>query len=378
MKEVKFGIVGAGSAFRFHYLGAKSSTLIRFCAVYDSNFDRAKKVGEKFSVPGKELKPYKTLAEMLKSDIDAVLIMVPHVYHEEIVVQSAAAGKHVLCEKPMGMTTEACRNMIAACRKNNVKLMIAENHRFLPVHNYIHDMVQAGMIGEIALVRAYEGVDELAGLMRPGFWKGDPLVAGGGSLMDMGVHKFATIEYILNARCEEITAMLSKQMTNLPDKAEDNALAMARFSNGTIADITTSFTQLTTPNNTMEIYGTKGTILEDHNLENPVKIFSFDERMGANVGRWHQPEIEHAAYPGYYLISANRTDEHFAKCIIENETPEFTPEQSMSPVTDVLAGYLSFIEKRPVKIAEIEKMADENRTIEILKKLVASIHGARG
>jgi predicted dehydrogenase len=378
LKEVKFGIVGAGSAFRFHYLGAKSSAAIRFCAVFDSNFDRAKKVAEKFSVSGKELKPYETLEEMLKSDIDAVLIMVPHVYHEEITIKSAVAGKHVLCEKPMGMTTEACRNMIAACSKNGVKLMIAENHRFLPVHNYIHDMVQAGMIGEVALVRAYEGVDELAGLMRPGFWKGDPLVAGGGSLMDMGVHKFATIEYVLNARCDETTAMLSKQMTNLPGKAEDNAFVMARFSNGTMVNITTSFTQLTTPNNTMEIYGSKGTILEDHNLENPVKIFSFDERMGANVGRWYEPELEHAAYPGYYLISANRTDEHFVKCLIENETPEFSPEAYMSPVTDVLAAYLSFIEKRPVKVAEIEKMADENRTIEILKKLVASIPEARG
>jgi predicted dehydrogenase len=229
------------------------------------------------------------------------------------------------------------------------------------------------MIGEVTLVRAYEGVDELAGLMRPGFWKGDPLVAGGGSFMDMGVHKFATIEYILNARCEKISTMMSKQMTNLPDKAEDNAFALARFTNGTMVDITTSFTQLTTPNNTMEIYGTKGTILEDHSQENPVRIFSFDERMGANVGRWYQPEVDHAPYPGYYLISANKTDEYFAKCLINNEAPEFTPEQSMSPITDVLAGYLSFIEKRPVKIAEIEKMADENRTIEILQKLAASI-----
>jgi predicted dehydrogenase len=373
MKQVKFGIVGAGSAFRFHYLGCKSSEIIAFTAVYDQNFDRAKKVGGKFSTPDRELKPYQTLDEMLKSDIDAVLIMVPHLYHEEIVVKAAEAGKHVLCEKPMGMTTEACRSMIAACSKAGVKFMIAENHRFLPVHNYIHDMVQAGMIGDIALVKAYEGVDELAGLMREGFWKGDPLVAGGGSFMDMGVHKFATIEYVLGARCGEVTAILGKQMTNLPGKAEDNAIAMCRFTNGTMVEITTSFTQLTTANNTMEIYGSKGTILEDHNAEKPVRIFSYDERMGANVGRWYEPELNHAAYPGYYLISANLTDEYFAKCVLNDQAPEFTPEQSMSPISDVLAGYLSAIEKRPVKVSEIEKMADENRTIEILQKLVASI-----
>jgi predicted dehydrogenase len=209
--------------------------------------------------------------------------------------------------------------------------------------------------------------------MRPGFWKGDPLVAGGGAFMDMGVHKFAALEYILNARCVSVSAMMSKQMTNLPEKAEDNAIVMARFSNGTMADITTSFTQLTTPNNTMEIYGSKGTILENHDSEKPVKIFSFDERMGANVGRWFVPELEHSPYPGYYLISAHHTDEYFARCVLENRELEFTPEQTMSPVADVLAGYLSFLEKRPVEIREIEKMADENRTIEILQRLAASI-----
>jgi len=377
MKYVRFGIVGAGSAFRFHYLGLKSSKTIRFTAVYDVSVDRARMVAEKFSVPGRELTPYATLEEMLKSDIDAVLVMVPHAYHEEIVVKAAKAGKHVLCEKPMGMTVESCRNMIAACNKNGVRFMVAENHRFLPVHQYIHDMVQAGILGDILMVRAYEGVDEIAGMTRPDSWKGSPLIAGGGSLMDMGVHKFAAIEYILGARCEEITTMLSKQATNLPEKAEDNAFAMARFSNGTMVNIATSFTQISTPNNTIEIYGTKGTIIEDHSKEQPVKIFSYDERMDIHIGRWYQPEIDHAPYPGYYLISANKVDEHFAECIIKGKAPEFTPEQSMSPVADVLAGYLSFIEKRPVRVAEIEKMADENKTVEILEKLAASIPGRR-
>jgi predicted dehydrogenase len=158
MKQLKFGIVGAGSAFRFHYLGSKSSELIRFTAVHDVNFDRAKRVASKFSA-GNPLEPFETLEQMLNSGIDAVLVMVPHVYHEEIVVKCAEKGKHVLCEKPMGMTVEACRNMIEACKRNKVAFMVAENHRFLPAHVYIHDMVQAGMIGEVALVRAYEGVD---------------------------------------------------------------------------------------------------------------------------------------------------------------------------------------------------------------------------
>jgi predicted dehydrogenase len=240
-------------------------------------------------------------------------------------------------------------------------------------------MVSQGFLGDITLVRAYEGVDELAGLQRPAFWKGDPMVAGGGSFIDMGCHKFAAIEYILGAKAESIITMMSRQATNRQDKAEDNAFAMVRFRNGAMGEICTSFTQLTTPNNTMEIYGTKGTILEDHSLAKPVKIFSYDERMGEGVGRWQEPEIEHAAYPGYYLISANKTDEYFAECVLENKPIEFTPADSARPIADVMAGYLSFIEKRWVDVDEVEKMADEalkgkgEGSIGILKRLCAAL-----
>ena len=66
---------------------------------------------------------YETLDEMLDSDIDAVLVMVPHVFHDDIVVRCAQKKKHVLCEKPMGTTLEGCQRMIDACRENGVLFM---------------------------------------------------------------------------------------------------------------------------------------------------------------------------------------------------------------------------------------------------------------
>ena len=216
-------------------------------------------------------------------------------------------------------------------------------------------------------------LQEIAGLSESGFWKGDPVKAGGGALMDMAAHKFATIEYVLDARCTRVTAQLAKQAINLPEKAEDNAIAIASFDNGAIADIMVSFTQLTTPYNSMEIFGDKGSIFENHAWENPVRYCSFDERMGENRQKWLEPDIEHAAFPEYYTISVRETDEHFARCILENREPEFTSEQSMSAITGILAGYLSAIEGRPVDTAEIEQMADEERGMEILERLAPAI-----
>src|SRR4030043_385775 len=89
--------------------------------------------------------------------------------------ECAAAGKHGLCEKPMATTLEGCDMMIKATRDAGVKFMIAENHLFLPAHQYIHDAIRDGLIGDVLLVRAFEGVNEIAGLSQPAFWKGDAI-----------------------------------------------------------------------------------------------------------------------------------------------------------------------------------------------------------
>lgn len=339
MEPVRFGVIGVGGAWSFHSAACAGSSVLKFVSVYDINSARASKVATLYSA--NEMRAYSDLQEFLQSEIDAVLVMVPHAYHEGIVAQCAAAGKHVLCEKPMATTLEGCDTMIKATREAGVKLMIAENHRFLPAHQYIHDAVQDGLVGDVLLVRAFEGVNEIPGLSQPGFWKGDPIEAGGGSLMDMGAHKFATLEWILEDEVESVTAMLSKQAINLPEKAEDNALAMVRFANGAVGEIAVSFTQMAPPFNSLEIYGTKGTILENHMWEKPVQIYSHHEVMAEHKYQWFEPEIEHAPFPGYYIISAKHLDEYFARCIIEDREPEFTPEQAKSAIAGVLMGYLS-------------------------------------
>ena len=292
---VKFGVIGGGQAFFFHSNGDRGSDIIAYTAIYDRNYENAKKMA--LTYKDGILVPYDNLDEMLASDIDAVLVMVPHVYHVEMVCRAAAAGKHVLCEKPMGTTVEGCRKMIAACKQAGVKFMIAENHRFLPAHVYMHDIVKQGLIGDVLMVRAYEGVDEIDGLSRSGFWKGDPIKAGGGALMDMAAHKFDTIEYVIGSKVEEVTACLAKRVITLPEKAEDNAVAIARYENGALADVMVSFTQQTTPYNSMEVFGTKGSIFENHGWEKPVRFCSYDERMGENQQKWVEPDIEHDAFP---------------------------------------------------------------------------------
>ena len=364
MDIVKYGIIGCGGAWSFHGTGTKNSSRIKFLSCYDVNERVGRRIAKKF-----KMNYFSDLDKFLESDIDAVLIMVPHFLHEEIVSAAAKAGKHILCEKPMATTLEGCDEMINATKKAGVKFMIAENHRFLPAHQYIMEAVQKGLIGNVFLIRAYEGVYEIPGLMKEGFWKGDPIKAGGGALMDMGAHKFATINWILNDEVELVYSWIMKQCITLNEKAEDNAMTFVKFKKGTVANVVVSFTVTTIPTNSIEVYGTEGTILEDHSWEKPVKIFSYNEKMGENKAKWYTPEIEHGPFPIYYNISSRIEDEYFTDCIIEDKDPEFTPEHAKAAIATILMGYLSVKEGRPVTYDDLMHIYKTKGTKSILEGL---------
>jgi len=368
MEFVKYGIIGSGTVWRFHRIGCKSNPKIKFTSVYDINEKVARR-----SAKTSKMNYYNSVDDLIKSDIDAVLIMVPHFLHEKYVTAAAEAGKHVLCEKPMATTLEGCDDMIKATKKAGVKFMIAENHRFLPAHAYIKDALQSGLIGNIFLIRSYEGVNEIPGLMKEGFWKGHPILAGGGSLMDMGAHKFATINWILNDKVESAYCWLTKQCTNLDEKAEDNAMVLLKYSKGTIIETLVSFSVISPPTNSLEIYGTEGTIIENHEWYKPVRIFSNNEKMGKNKGKWHEPEINHGPFPKYYEISMGVEDSHFTDCILDNKEPEFTPQQAKEAIATVLLSYLSAERGKTTKYEELMKIYKTEGTKTILEGLNKSI-----
>jgi len=371
MKRIKIGIVGCGFPFFFHTAYAENSKYVEYTAVYDIDYEKACDIAESFAC--NEMIAYSSLEDMLKADIDAVLVSVPHYQHEQVVIPCLDAGKHVLCEKPMATTVEGCLAMAEAAKRNNVLLMIAENHIFLPAHNWIHDAIADGLIGDINIIRAYEGCDELEAIADPDCWKMDLVKSGGGVLLDQAVHKFSALEYIVGDRVESVFAIARKQVSTLEQKADDNAMCIAIFKNGIMAEITVSCTQISNANNSMEVYGTEGTILEWHDSDNPVKIYSEAEQAGDNQYEWYTPDIPHGENPEYYFISGRNCDDHFGKCILEGKEPDFTLEDATSAVECCLAGYLSFIEERPVKREEVRAMVGGVGTKSIIDRLAGKI-----
>ena len=363
MDVVKFGIIGTGEVWRFHKLGSKNNPKIKFVAAYDVDENKLKNVS-KFS----KLETYTNLEVFLKSDIDAVLVLVPHYLHKDIVVAVAEAGKHVICEKPMATTLEECDEMIAASKKAGVKFMIAENHRFLPAHRLIKDFIDRDFIGDVFLGRAYEGAYVSSEhFLNPNIWPFTYAKGGGGVVADQGVHKFTLLNWLLG-EVDSAQCWLSKTVNSPPSKGEDTAIVLLRYKCGAVITVDVSSVTVHPPTNRLELHGTKGTILEDHAWEKPIQILTSHEDA-QQKGEFYSPSVEHGPFPKYYEISMGKEDAYFAECILEDKEPEFAPEEAKEGVAVVLLAYLSAKKGTITSMDELKKVARTAGTRTILDGL---------
>jgi predicted dehydrogenase len=365
MNRVRFGVIGCGNAASFHVLPFKKleDSPVHYVAAYDVDEKAVTSFSKRHG-----LSPYTDINEFLKSDIDAVLIAAPHYLHARLAKAAAEAGKHVLCEKPMATTLEECDEMIMAAKGARVKLMVAENHRFLPAHQLIKNALDRGLIGDVFLGRSYEG----AFVAREQFldtksWHFTYDRGGGGVVADQGVHKFATLNWMLG-EVDSVQCWLGKALNSPPAKGEDTAIVLLRYKQGAMVTVDLSSITVHPLTNRLELHGTQGSILEDHAWERPVQIFSSHEDA-EQKGTFYSPEVEHGPYPKYYLISARCEDTHFAESIINKIEPEFTPTQARAAVAVVLLAYLSAKEGRVVEAEELEEVERTEGTRSILEGL---------
>jgi predicted dehydrogenase len=366
MDFVKFGVIGCGQAASMHAIAAKKSPNLQFVAAYDVSEKAVKKFAKRY-----KLTPYNDLDTFLKSDIDAVHIIVPHYLHAELTMAAAKAGKHVLCEKPMATSLEDCDAMIAATKKAGVKFMIAENHRFLPAHQYIKDALNEGLIGEVFLGRSYEGAyDNPQKIIDPEHWMFSYDKGGGGALFDQGVHKFATLNWMLG-EVESAQCWAYKALPSPPNKGDDTALVHLRYKSGAMVEVTVSTAVIHPPTNRLELHGTKGTILEDHSWESPVQIFSSVKEEWE--GQFFTPNLEHGPFPRYYTISFRIEDAYFADCILNDRTPEFTPEEAKEAVAVVHLAYLAAKRGTAVTMPELKAFIKNKGTVALFDGLNEAI-----
>lgn len=198
----------------------------------------------------------KSEQELLNMDIDAVYIATPAYLHHEQVINAAKAGKHVLCEKPLGMTVEETVSMKKACDAASVQFGAAFMMRFQSQHQAALKMVSDGVLGNMVFARA-----QLSCWYPPieGAWRQNPKLGGGGSLIDMGGHCIDLLEMFLG-RVKKIQCTTNNAVHKYA--SEDSAVAVISFENGATGVVDAFFCiPDSASKNVLELYGTKGSIL---------------------------------------------------------------------------------------------------------------------
>jgi len=176
---------------------------------------------------------------ILRDDVDAVVVATVNKVLSPVTVAAAGHGKHVLCEKPLGRNPVESQQMVEAARAGDVILKTGFNHRHHPAIWKAHELCVQGKIGELMYARAVYGHGG-----RPGYdqeWRGDPDLAGGGELLDQGVHVIDLCCWFLGKIAEVIGIATRWHWDVAP--LEDNGFALLRAAEGQVASLHTSWTQ---------------------------------------------------------------------------------------------------------------------------------------
>jgi predicted dehydrogenase len=250
---MNIGIVGAGLQGRRRAQALKQFKDDRLVAVTDINQDTARAL-----VAGSDTEVFGNWEDLVKrNDIDIVVICTPPNLHASIAIGAMNNKKHVLCEKPLALNPAEAEEMVMVARDNNVKLKCGFNHRFHPGIKQAKTWINQGLIGELISIRCQYGIGG-----RPGYdkeWRADAKIAGGGQLMDQGMHLLDLCRWFLSD-FKEAFGFLATSYWDMP--VEDNAFALLRTQKGQVVSMHASWTQWKNQF-IFEIFGKDGYIIVD-------------------------------------------------------------------------------------------------------------------
>ena len=238
--RVGYAVVGLGHLTLSQILPAivqcRKSKLV---ALVSGEAEKAANVAAQYGLNPKNIYNYQNFDTIKDNkEVQAVYIVLPNGMHEEYVIRSAKAGKHVLCEKPMANSSKEAQNMIDACKKADVKLMIAYRIQYEPKNKFVKDWVRSKEKGNTKLIEMVN-TQNIGDLTQ---WRLNKKLAGGGSLPDIGLYCLNTTRYLLG---EEPLWVKATTYSTPGDprfkEVEEAVLWQMGFPSGALANCSTSY-----------------------------------------------------------------------------------------------------------------------------------------
>lgn len=340
-ERIRVCLIGAGRAGQVH-----ANSLVHhipdgeLVALIDGDAAVLQKVGEKFGVSRR----FSSLEEAFtRVEFDAVIVSTPTFTHQTLAILAASSGKHVFCEKPMGLNLRECDEMIGAAERNGIVLQIGFMRRFDPEFEAAAARIEAGEIGRPILVKS---LTHGPGLPPP--WARD-LRTSNGMLAEVNSHDWDTTRWLAGSNFQRVHAEVANSKgeargVNTPH-FYDTALVQIRFENGALGEISGVCPCEYGYDSRVEVIGENG-ILQIGDIRGQAVLICTNREQGLITPIYRSWSERFAdAY-----IDEMR---HFLHCIRKGARPRACGEDGRWAVAGVLAATKSFLEERTVALKEI-------------------------
>lgn len=338
-QRVGFAIMGLGRLALENILPAFASCKhARPVALVSGNADKMRTIAGQYGIASDACYNYADFARIQSNRaVDVVYVVLPNSLHHDAVLQCAAAGKHVLCEKPMATSPEEARDMVEACRKAKRKLMIAYRCQYEVYNGELRRLARAGELGRVQVIDAINTQNQ----GDPGQWRHIKALAGGGSLPDVGLYCLNTTRALLGEEPVEVSAAIF----TLPGDArfrevEGTVSFTLRFASGVIANCITSYS-----------------VHEHRNLRvlGDQAVAEIENAFGYSGQRLKIFRRQGAADAGTELSLPSKNQfsleiDHMATCVRSGVTPRTPGEEGLQDQILMAAIVESARSGRPVRI----------------------------
>lgn len=331
--KIRYAVVGLGhiaqTAVLPAFANAGNSKLL---ALVSGDQHKLKQLGNQYEL--QHLYSYQDYGRAL-SNVEAVYLALPNHLHREYAVRAAAAGVHVLCEKPMAVTEQDCQAMITAAEQNHTKLMIAYRLHFEAGNLHAIDLANSGRLGELRIFTSNFCQQVAPGNIRVT----QPVTNGGGTVYDMGVYCTNAARYLFRSEPVELSAVSASRNDERFGNVEEMASVVMRFPGEKLATFTSSFGAAYVGQYTL--VGTKGVVRADpaYGYAEAVELeITLD---GKSTSRKFPKRDQFAAELLY-----------FSDCILKDKDPEPSGTEGLLDVRIIEAIYESIRTRQTIRLAE--------------------------
>jgi predicted dehydrogenase len=334
-RKLGWAIVGLGSLSINQILPAFARCeKSKVVALVSGHPDKANKLALRYGVNSKNIYNYENYDSIKDNpEVDIIYIVLPNSMHAEYTIRGFQAGKHVLSEKPMATTPAECQAMIDAGRKANRKLMVAYRCRYEPFNQEMIRMAREQELGPVRIIQTDAGFV----MGDPTQWRLKKAMAGGGSLMDIGIYALQAARYISGEEPTEINAMMYTTPGDVRFKeVEESINFQLRFPSGILANCTSSY----------------GCDWHSHfRALAPKGYFELDPAMSytgqrMRVNRGNELE-ERSLDPRDHFASEM---DHMSHCVMQDKTPLTPGEEGLRDLKLMMAIYEAAASGKTVKV----------------------------